>query len=153
MEREDHDRKRVRDIVERLTAEDILTSIITSVWCKVGRHPGELADLTKEAAEEITRLRAENEKLEQQVAEFVNRFTEDMFVLRAENETLRRDVRTAVMGDSAELRDVKRENEKLRKALKPFAHNYQNNGLSHSTFMFAMKDLLAAKKALGDTDE
>ncbi len=73
--------------------------------------------------------------------------------LRAENETLRRDVKTAVMGDSAELADVKRENEKLRKALKPFAHNYQNNGLSHSTFMFAMKDLLAAKKALGDTDE
>ena len=70
-----------------------------------------------------------------------------------ENETLRRDIKTAVMGDSAELRDVKRENEKLRKALKPFAHNYQNNGLSHSTFMFAMKDLLAAKKALGDTDE
>ena len=34
--------------------------------------------------------------------------------LRAENETLRRDVRTAVMGDSAELQDVKRENEKLR---------------------------------------
>jgi len=37
--------------------------------------------------------------------------------LRAENETLRRDVKTAVMGDSAELQDVKRENEKLRKAL------------------------------------
>lgn len=51
------------DIVERLTAEDLLTSIITSVWCKVGRHPGELADLMKEAADEITRLRAENEKL------------------------------------------------------------------------------------------
>ena len=116
------------DIVERLMAKDILTSIISSAWCKTGRHPGELADLMKEAAEEITRLRAENEKL-------------------------RRDVRTAVMGDSAELQDVKRENETLRKALKPFAHNYQNNGLSHSTFMFAMKDLLAAKKALGDTDE
>jgi len=103
MEREDHDCERVGDIVERLTAEDILTSIITSVWCKVGRHPGELADLTKEAADEIGRLRAENEK--------------------------------------------------LREALKPFAHNYQNNGLSHSMFMFEMKDLLAAKKALGDTDE
>ena len=34
--------------------------------------------------------------------------------LRAENETLRRDVKTAVMGDSAELQDVKRENERLR---------------------------------------
>ena len=33
--------------------------------------------------------------------------------LRAENETLRRDVRTAVMGDSAELRDIKRENTRL----------------------------------------
>ena len=42
--------------------------------------------------------------------------------LRAENETLRRDVKTAVMGDSAELADVKRENEKLREALKPFAY-------------------------------
>lgn len=42
--------------------------------------------------------------------------------LRTENETLRRDVKTAVMGDSAELRDVKRENEKLREALKPFAY-------------------------------
>jgi len=56
---EDHDRERVRDIVERLTAEDILTSIISSVWCKTGRHPGELADLMKEAADEITRLRAD----------------------------------------------------------------------------------------------
>jgi Tfp pilus assembly protein PilO len=35
--------------------------------------------------------------------------------LRAENETLRRDVKTAVMGDSAELQDVKRENEKLHR--------------------------------------
>ena len=52
--------------------------------------------ITEEAADEITRLRAENEKL-------------------------RRDVKTAVMGDSAELQDVKRENEKLRKALAPFA--------------------------------
>ena len=52
-----------------------------------------------------------------------------------------------------EITRLRAENEKLRKALKPFAHNYQNNGLSHSTFMFAMKDLLAAKKALGDTDE
>ena len=40
------------------------------------------------------------------------------------------------------------ENEKLREALKPFAYNYQNNSLSHSMFIFEMKDLLAAKKAL-----
>ena len=40
------------------------------------------------------------------------------------------------------------ENEKLREALKPFAYNYQDNGLSHSMFIFEMKDLLAAKKAL-----
>ena len=91
------------DIVKRLTAKDNLTSVINTCTCKPGRHPGELADLMKEAADEILRLRAENEK--------------------------------------------------LREALKPFAHNYQNNGLSHSMFMFAMKDLLAAKKALGDTDE
>ena len=38
--------------------------------------------------------------------------------LRAENEKLRRDVKTAVMGDSAELQDVKRENEKLRELVK-----------------------------------
>ncbi len=56
---ENNDRERVRDIVERLTAEDILTSIITSVWCEVGRHPGELADLMKEAANEIEKLRRE----------------------------------------------------------------------------------------------
>ena len=72
MEREDHDCERVRDIVERLTAEDILTSIITSVWCKVGRHPGELADLTKEAADEITRLRVENKKLREALKPFAS---------------------------------------------------------------------------------
>ena len=43
-----------------------------------------------EQSVQITRLRAENEKLEQQVAEFVNKFTEDMFVLRAENERLQK---------------------------------------------------------------
>ena len=42
---------------------------------------------------------------------------DEILRLRAENETLRRDVKTAVMGDSAELQDVKRDNEKLRKAL------------------------------------
>lgn len=54
---------------------------------------------------------------------------------------------------AAEIERLRAENEKLREALRPFAHNYQNNGLSHSMFMFEMKDLLAAKKALGDTDE
>lgn len=43
--------------------------------------------------------------------------------LRAENETLRRDVKTAVMGDSAELQDVKRENEKLREELAEYKRN------------------------------
>ena len=62
----------MRDIVERLRDYD---------KCTVG---------PQEAADEITRL-------------------------RAENETLRRDVKTAVMGDSAELADVKRENEKLHR--------------------------------------
>ena len=51
------------DIVQRLTAKDNLTSVINTCTCKPGRHPGELADLMKEAADEITRRRAENEKL------------------------------------------------------------------------------------------
>ena len=85
---EDHDRERVRDIVERLTAEDILTSIISSVWCKTGRHPGELADLMKEAAEEITRLRAEHKMAFEAVGDVV-KANDD---LRAENEKLRNEV-------------------------------------------------------------
>lgn len=47
----------------------------------------------------------------------MHKMADEIERLRAENETLRRDVKTAVMGDSAELRDVKRENEKLRAAL------------------------------------
>ena len=78
----------VDDIVERLE----------NMWME--QEPKllwtDMEAITDEAADEITRL-------------------------RAENETLRRDVRTAIMGDSAELQDVKRENEKLREALKPFA--------------------------------
>lgn len=64
-----------------------------------------------------------------------------------------RDAADTIWRAQGKIARLRAENEKLRKALKPFAHNYQNNGLSHSTFMFAMKDLLAAKKALGDTDE
>ena len=48
---------------------------------------------------------------------------------------------------------VAKEIEKLREALKLFAYNYQDNGLTHSTFIFEMKDLLAAKKALESGDE
>ena len=70
-------------------------------------------------ADEIERLRAENEKFYKQ-AEMNARLLTENASLRAENETLRRDVKTAVMGDSAELQDVKRENEKLREALEPF---------------------------------
>ena len=52
-----------------------------------------------------------------------------------------------------EITRLRAENEKLREALKPFAYNYQNNGLSHSMFIFEMKDLLAAKKALESVNE
>ena len=65
-------------------------------------------------ADEIERLRAENEKFYKQ-AEMNARLLTENASLRAENETLRRDVKTAVMGDSAELQDVKRENEKLHR--------------------------------------
>jgi hypothetical protein len=51
------------DIVKRLTAKDNLTSVISTCTCKPGRHPADLSDLMKEAADEILRLRAENEKL------------------------------------------------------------------------------------------
>lgn len=40
---------------------------------------------------------------------------EEIRRLRAENERLIKDVKTAIMGDSAELADVKRENEKLHR--------------------------------------
>jgi uncharacterized protein YdcH (DUF465 family) len=63
MEREDHDCERMTDIVKRLTAKDNITSVINTCTCKPGRHPGELADLMKEAADEIERLRAENARL------------------------------------------------------------------------------------------
>ena len=52
-----------------------------------------------------------------------------------------------------EIERLRAENEKLREALKLFAYNYQDNGLTHSTFIFEMKDLLAAKKALESGDE
>lgn len=42
--------------------------------------------------------------------------------------------------------------EKLREALKPFADQYQDNGLLHSMHIFEMKDLLAAKKVLGERE-
>jgi hypothetical protein len=51
------------DIVEKLTDKDVLTSIISSVWCKPNRTPGEISDLMKIAVDEINRLREENENL------------------------------------------------------------------------------------------
>ena len=68
MGREDNDRERMIDIVERLTAEDNLTSVISTCTCKPGRHPADLSDLMKEAADEILRIRAENEKLRREAA-------------------------------------------------------------------------------------
>lgn len=69
--------------------------------------------------------------------------------LRSEKERLSKDVYNLILKKE----EVKTENEKLREALKPFAYNYQNNGLSHSMFIFEMKDLLAAKKALESVNE
>ena len=60
------------DIVQRLTAKDNLTSVINTCTCKPGRHPGELADLMKEAADEILRIRAENENLRDALKPFAN---------------------------------------------------------------------------------
>ena len=95
-----------------------------------------------EAADEILRLRAENEKLHREAAiridqiereqeahlktmadlyyqaEMNARLLTENASFRGEIETLRRDVKTAVMGDSAELADVKRDNEKLRELVK-----------------------------------
>ena len=89
---QDHDREWMIDIVERLE----------NMWME--QEPKllwtDMEAITEEAAEEIIRL-------------------------RAENETLRRDVKTAVMGDSAELADVKRENEKLKAILIELADEYE----------------------------
>jgi len=63
------------------------------------------------------------------------------------------DMRSRLHKQSDEIERLRAENEKLREALKPFAYNYQDNGLSHSMFIFEMKDLLAAKKALESGDE
>lgn len=63
------------------------------------------------------------------------------------------DMRSKLHKQADEIERLRAENEKLREALKPFAYNYQNNGLSHSMFIFEMKDLLAAKKALERGDE
>ena len=72
------------DIVQRLRDKELLSVEEDGHTHFLPKNPD-----GDDGADEIIRLRAENEKLEQQVAEFVNRFTEDMFVLRAENEKLR----------------------------------------------------------------
>ena len=71
------------DIVKRLTAKDNLTSVINACTCKPGRNPADLSDLMKEAADEITRRRAENEKFFKQ-AEMNARLLTENASLRAE---------------------------------------------------------------------
>ena len=60
-----------------------------------------------------------NEKIMEKLDNFIlgdmKKAMDEISRLRAENERLRRDVKTAIMGDSAELADVKRENERLCK--------------------------------------
>jgi hypothetical protein len=53
------------DIVDRLTAKDNLTSVISSMQCKPGKSPGNIADLMKEAAYEIELLREKTPPKEQ----------------------------------------------------------------------------------------
>ena len=63
--------------------------------------------------------------------------------LRAENGKLRRDVKTAVMGDSAELQDVKRENEKLRRAMHEIYEVYAGcDGMLYGTSQFYIRHLI-----------
>ena len=95
------------DIVKRLTAKDNLTSVINTCTCKPGRHPADLSDLMKEAASEITRLRAGK-----------NDMTDDLTIsyqLGVE------DMRSRLHKQADEIERLRAENEKLREALKPFA--------------------------------
>ena len=73
--------------------------------------------LCQQAANEIERLRAENEKLQWELGKALDTLVVHDAVC-AENEKLRSDVRTAVFADSAELKDVKRYNEELRGLLR-----------------------------------
>lgn len=73
------------------------------------------------------------------------------------NEDIMEKLDSFILGDMKKAMDeivrLRVENEKLRKALEPFAEKYQDNGLTHSMYIFEMKHLLAAKKLLGETDE
>ena len=134
---EDHDCERMTDIVKRLTAKDNLTSVINTCTCKPGRHPGELADLMKEAADEILRLRAENEKLRDAydtdalTISYNLGYTCGKDIAKDEIEKLNREAAIRIdqieREQEAHLRTISDynraavKNEKLREALKPFA--------------------------------
>ena len=125
------------DIVKRLTAKDNLTSVINTCTCKPGRHPGELADLMKEAADEITRLRAENEKLRDAydtdalTISYNLGYTCGKDIAKDEIEKLHREAAIRIdqieREQEAHLRTISDynramvKNDKLHKALKPFA--------------------------------
>lgn len=103
---EDHDRKRMSDIVERLELQAFVADKIQS-----GMKP-----LIMDCLEEITNLRIDNAKFYAQ-AEMNARLLTENASLRAENEYLaRRELKL--------LRDLEKlafERQTLRKALKPFA--------------------------------
>ena len=126
--------------------------------------------IVRNAIEQIERLRAENEKLHREAAIRIDQITREQEAhLRTiadynraavENEKLHQSLEQlglffVKIGDRGYYvcEAVAKEIEKLREALKLFAYNYQDNGLTHSTFIFEMKDLLAAKKALESGDE
>ena len=69
----------------------------------------------------VQRLRLIGAKLRSEIANertVAEDAADEILRLRAENEKLRSDVRTAVFADSAELKDVKRYNEELRGLLR-----------------------------------
>jgi uncharacterized membrane protein YccC len=133
------------DIVERLRAKDVLTSIITSCFAVPGRHPGELADLMEEAADEIERLRLELDMTQATIR--VPSQKDDVRTI----ERLREELVSAL--DKAA---------RLRKALKPFAelihkpvNIYEHNGVQLALIKYDGLSRLcrAAKAALGERDD
>lgn len=138
------------DIVERLTAEDILTSIISSVWCKTGRHPGELADLMKEAAEEITRLRAENEKLRLELD-----MQQATILVPSQKDDKRRIERldAALKEALDEAASLRAENEKLREALKTVCRGVVAERESLDWFIMDGAALRVARDAIRESGD
>jgi hypothetical protein len=160
------------DIVKRLTAKDNLTSIITSVWCKVGRHPGELADLMKEAADEITRLRAENEKLRDAydtdalTISYNLGYTCGKDIAKDEIEKLHREAAIRIdqieREQEAHLRTIadynrsRVQSEKLRSALEPFARmaaDYEDWETEKITMIVLLYHLRAAATAIRESGD